>query len=129
MAIRLKCRFPFRSLRFPNKDIQSWRATVWITHPRDSRNTYSWAAQSRDDPCWFCQFGYLEGIQGVRSAGNLEILPAFTGGQGSALRDSGDPDSGLKAERINTDPSLNLTYGINFRSNCGSIYQPRLQPD
>ena len=108
----VEMKIPFRSLRFPNTDVQSWRATVWITHPRDSRNTYSWAAISRDDPCWSCQFGTLEGIQGVRSAGNLEILPAFTGGQAGALNNPDDPDSGFNNERINTDPSLNLKYGI-----------------
>ena len=34
---------PFRSLRFPSKDVQNWSVNFWITHPRDSRRTYSWA--------------------------------------------------------------------------------------
>ena len=103
---------PFRSLRFPQKDVQEWKATLWITHPRDSRNTYSWAAMSRDNPCWACQFGSLDGIQGVKSGGNLEILPAFTGVQAGGLNDFGDPDSGFNNDRIETEPSLNVKYGI-----------------
>jgi hypothetical protein len=53
---------PFKSLRFPNTAVQTWRATFWITHPRESRNTYSWAAVDRDNPCWTCQFGTFQGI-------------------------------------------------------------------
>lgn len=112
---QVEMQIPFRSLRFPSTDVQNWNATFWITHPRSSRNTYSWAAMSRDNPCWACQFGSIEGIKDVRSAGNLEILPAFTGAQASELNDFDDPDSGLNADRINTDPSLNIKYG--FTSN------------
>ncbi len=109
---QVEMQIPFRSIRFPNADVQSWKATLWITHPRDSRNTYSWAAMSRDNPCWPCQFGYLEGIEGVKSAGNLEILPAFTGVQAGTLNNLDDPDSGFNNDRIKTEPSLNLKYGI-----------------
>lgn len=108
----VEMRIPFRSLRFPQADIQSWRATIWITHPRDSRNTYSWAAMSRDNPCWPCQFGHLEGIRNVRSAGNLEFLPSLTGAQAGALRDMGDPDSGFNNGRVSAEPSLDVKYGI-----------------
>ncbi len=103
---------PFKSLRFPNKEVQTWRATFWITHPRASRNTYSWAAISRDNPCWSCQFGTLDGIRGVKSGKNLEILPAITGAQAGALRDGADPASGFDNGRLRLDPSLNVKYGI-----------------
>ena len=108
----VEMRIPFRSLRFPQTAIQSWRATIWITHPRDSRNTYSWAAMSRDNPCWPCQFGHLEGIEGVRSAGNLELLPSLTGAQAGSLRDMGDADSGFNNGRVSAEPSLDVKYGI-----------------
>lgn len=32
---------PFRSLRFPNTDVQEWRATFWITRPREDRSQYT----------------------------------------------------------------------------------------
>ena len=103
---------PFKSLRFPNKDVQTWRGTFWITHPRESRNTYSWAAISRDNPCWSCQFGTLGGISGVKSGKNLEILPSITGAQAGVLRDDADPNSGFDNGRIDLEPSLNVKYGI-----------------
>jgi len=103
---------PFKSLRFPNTTVQTWRATFWITHPRESRNTYSWAAVDRDNPCWTCQFGTFQGITGVKSGKNLEILPALTGSQAGALRDTGDPGSTFDNNRVRVEPSLNVKYGI-----------------
>lgn len=106
---------PFRSLRFPDTDVQDWNINFWITHPRESRNTYSWSAIDRDDPCWLCQMGSINGISGVAPAGKLEILPAFTGSQGASLPSFDDPTGGLNNDRMTTDPSFGAKYS--FSSN------------
>ena len=103
---------PFKSLRFPNKDVQTWGATFWVTHPRASRSQYSWAAIDRDNPCWPCQLGTITGIQGVRAGRNLEVLPALTGASTGALRSAGDPSSGFDNDRVALEPSLNVKYGL-----------------
>ncbi|MDZ4700881.1 MAG: DUF5916 domain-containing protein [Rhodothermales bacterium] len=103
---------PFRSLRFQAGEEQAWRATFWITHPRSSRSQYTWAAVDRDDPCWTCQYGYIEGIQGVKSGGNLEIMPGLTGSQAGALAVPGDPDAGFNNDKVTAEPSLDLKYGF-----------------
>ena len=121
---QIEMAIPFKSLRFPNTDVQTWRATFWITHPRESRNTYSWAAMSRDNPCWSCQFGTLNGISGVKSGKNLEILPAFTGAQAGALNDAGNPDSGFDDGRIDIEPSLNVKYGITSELTLDATINP-----
>jgi hypothetical protein len=101
---------PFASLRFPERDEQTWRATFWRTHPRSSRAQYSWAAIDRDEPCFPCQFGTLTGIRGVQRGTNLEILPSVTGSQFGALRDAGVPSSGLDNRQPDADVGLNLRY-------------------
>ena len=106
---------PFRSLRFPDKSDQQWRINFWITHPRDSRRTYSWAAIDRDKPCWICQWGSLSGINDVESSGNLEVLPALVSSQAGQLADSDDPGSNFDNGDVETDLSLNIKYG--FSSN------------
>ncbi|GMQ80769.1 MAG: hypothetical protein BMS9Abin05_0198 [Rhodothermia bacterium] len=103
---------PFRSLRFPESDVQTWRATFWITHPRDSRNQYSWAGINRDDPCFSCQLGFLEGMRGIRAGKNLEILPTITGSQSGALADFKQPKGFFDNDRLSAEPSLNVKYGI-----------------
>jgi len=63
----IEMRIPFASLRFPDAEEQEWRATFWRTRPRGSREQYTWAAISRDNSCFLCQYGTLTGIQGVKS--------------------------------------------------------------
>ncbi len=116
---------PFRSLRFPDTEEQVWRATFWITHPRDSRSTYTWAAMDRDDPCFLCQFGTLSGIRGIRSGSNVEFLPAVTGSQSGALNNSSDPGEGFHNQKASGDFGLGMKY--NFSSNL--IADLALNPD
>ncbi|GAB5520729.1 MAG: DUF5916 domain-containing protein [Rhodothermales bacterium] len=103
---------PFRSLRFPQKDVQTWRGTFWITHPRDSRNTYSWAAIDNNNGCFACQFGDFGGIRGVKSGSNLEILPSLVGTQAAMLESRAEPNAGLSGQRFEAEPSLAVKYGI-----------------
>jgi hypothetical protein len=103
---------PFKSLRFPSHDVQTWRATFWRNHPRDSRRRYTWAAISRDDPCFICQFGTLGGIEGVHPGGSLEILPAVVGSQAGQLKNPDDPDSGFDNADPDVEASLGLRYGF-----------------
>ncbi|MBO6574040.1 MAG: carbohydrate binding family 9 domain-containing protein [Rhodothermales bacterium] len=116
---------PFESLRFPQTDVQNWNINFWITHPRESRNTYSWAAIDRDDPCWLCQAGSIEGITGATPAGKLELLPAFTGSQAASLPSFDNPDSGLDNSRLTTDPS----FGLKYRFNSNLIADVAVNPD
>jgi hypothetical protein len=104
---------PFRSLRFPNAETQNWNMNFWITHPRASRSTYSWAAMDRNDPCWLCQFGTMEGIEGIERGNNLELLPALVGGQAGALEDDEDPESEFINESVRLEPSLGVKYAFN----------------
>ncbi|RMG62823.1 MAG: hypothetical protein D6715_11910 [Calditrichaeota bacterium] len=107
---------PFRSLRFPNTEEQTWRMNLFVNHPRDSRRQYSWAAISRDDPCVLCQFGYLKGIRGVHSGRQVELLPALVSSQSSVISNSQDPESGLNHGAVHSEPSLNLKYGLSSTS-------------
>ncbi|HUP01517.1 MAG TPA: DUF5916 domain-containing protein [Gemmatimonadota bacterium] len=116
---------PFRSLRFPDRPEQIWRATFWRNHPRESRGQYSWAALSRDDPCLLCQLRTLTGIQGVEPGGALELLPAVIASQASALADGDDPDSGLEHDGIEGEASL----GIRYAHPSGVTAEAALNPD
>jgi hypothetical protein len=109
---RVEMAIPFSSLRFPDADEQTWRATFMRTRPRDTRQQFSWASVNRDDPCQMCQFGTLTGIEGIAPGTNLDLLPALTGSQATRLRDAGDPSQGLDAARVELEPSATLRYGL-----------------
>ncbi|MDH3197089.1 MAG: carbohydrate binding family 9 domain-containing protein [Candidatus Krumholzibacteria bacterium] len=103
---------PFKSLRFPTGEVQSWRVNFWRNHPRDSRRRYSWAAISRDDPCFLCQFGTLAGLTGVQPGGSLDLLPALVGSQAGELNDLADPTSGFSKNDPEFELSLGTRYGF-----------------
>jgi hypothetical protein len=103
---------PFNSLRFPAVAEQAWRITFWRNHPRASRGQYSWAAISRDEPCFPCQFGTLTGIAHVKPAAGLEILPDVTASQSASLRDPSDLRSGLHNESLQADAGVYMRYVI-----------------
>lgn len=106
---------PFRSLRFPSRDVQTWKINFWITHPREDRNTYSWVAMDRDDSCFLCQMADAPGVTDVSPGRNLELLPALTGSQSGAIRSFDNPADGFNNDRVSADLSLGLKYS--FSSN------------
>lgn len=115
---------PFRSLRFPDREKQVWNATFWITHPRDSRRQYTWAAIDRDDPCFLCQYGTLTGIEGVKSGNSIELLPSVTSFQSGALNDLSNPNSGFKNEAVEGEISLGAKYAFSSNLTADVTFNP-----
>jgi hypothetical protein len=100
---------PFSELRFPATYQQEWRVTFWRTRPRSSRERSTWAAISRDDPCFLCQLGTLKGIEGVEPGKQLRLLPSLTVTQ-SGNRTT--PDASIDNGKIEFQPSLGLSYNL-----------------
>ena len=115
---------PFKSLRFPNKPSQTWRATFWRNHPRGSRGQYTWAAVDRNVSCFPCQFGTLTGIENVKPGRELALLPSITGFQTAAIRDGDDPNSGLAYDDIDGRISLGARYSLSSSSTVEATYKP-----
>lgn len=101
---------PFKSLRFPARPEQVWRANFWRTRPRESRAQHTWAALSRNEQCFLCQWGTLTGIRGVEPGGSLELLPAVVASHSSSLVDPDDADSGLGNDDLEGEASLTARY-------------------
>ncbi len=116
---------PFKSLRFPNRDEQTWRATFWRTWPRDSRAQHTWAYIDRDDPCHLCQFGTLTGIEGVKPGGALELMPAAVASQSGTREDADDPDSNFD----NQDPEGELSLFVRYPFSGGLTTEGAINPD
>ncbi|CAN5766240.1 DUF5916 domain-containing protein [soil metagenome] len=115
---------PFSSLRFPDAPVQSWRISLIRNYPRSSRHMFSWAPFSQNNPCMLCQLGHLEGIEGIRAGGTLELLPALVASQSGNLQNRSDPQS-FESGRVTAEPSLGLKYI--FRN--GWMTEATLNPD
>jgi len=115
---------PFKSLRFPNKPAQTWRATFWRNHPRGSRGQYTWAAIDKNVACFPCQFGTLIGIENVRPGRDFALLPSVTGYQTAAIRNDSIPNSGLAYDNIDGRLSLGVRYSLSSSSTIEATYKP-----
>jgi len=103
---------PLAGLRFPNRDVQNWRVDFWRIHPRESNHQYSWSATDRNEQCFPCQWGSVEGVAGISPGKGLEILPSFIGYQTSEIADDLDPDSGLDNNDFMGEASLGAKYSL-----------------
>ena len=104
---------PFASLRFPNKDIQTWKMDFWRGHPRQSYRVYSWAANDRNEQCWPCQWGTVSGISNVHAGKGIEILPSVIADQTGSVTDAYDQTIPFDNEDIEGEVSLGGKYAIN----------------
>jgi hypothetical protein len=100
---------PFRSLRVPDRDVQSWGIMFVRTYPRSNRHYITWPAWSRNEPCQLCSLARLDWSGNARAGGNLEVLPSLVVSQGGGLLDASDPDS-FEGGSLRAQPSLGLKY-------------------
>lgn len=84
---------PFKSLRFPSSDVQSWGLELFRNLPRESRVQISWVRLNLNDPCLMCQLGTIKGLKGLQSIGSIELLPYAMGVQSGNVENSDVPDS------------------------------------
>jgi Carbohydrate family 9 binding domain-like/Domain of unknown function (DUF5916) len=115
---------PFASMRFPNKEDQSWKVDFWRVRPRESYQQLSWAAYDRNEQCWTCQWGTIEGIKDVQPGKGFEIMPTLVSTQSSNLNDYGDPNSGLNNSSIDGEFSLGGKYSVSSNVILEAAYNP-----
>ncbi len=103
---------PFASLRFPNQDVQTWRVDFWRNRPRESYKQYSWSARDRNEQCWPCQWGTVEGISNVHPGKGIEILPTIVAYQSGNLHHFGEPDARFRNQNPDGEFSLGGKYSV-----------------
>lgn len=116
---------PFASIRFPNKETQSWRVDLWRNRPRESYKQYSWAANDRNEQCWPCQWGTVEGIRDVYAGRGIEILPTVVTYQSGSVSDYGDPALPFENDDLKGELSLGGKYSIS----SGVTVEAAINPD
>ncbi|UCG62342.1 MAG: carbohydrate binding family 9 domain-containing protein [Candidatus Zixiibacteriota bacterium] len=116
---------PFSSMRFPSKDVQSWKVDFWRNRPRESFKQYSWAAYDRDNQCWVCQMGTVDGIENVRSGKGLELLPTFVANQSGNLVQVGDEEFDFD----NSDPDGEFSLGAKYSISSNIVAEGAYNPD
>ena len=103
---------PFKSLRYPTPaegEPHRWGFQIVREVKGKDQENQVWAPMSRDETSFFAQMGLLEGMTGLSTSRNLEILPTFTAIQ------YGDIDPTRPAfvnQDTDPDAGVNVKYGI-----------------
>jgi len=121
---QMEMRIPFRSLRFPAREMQNFHITFWRNYPRESDYKFSWAPINFQVPCAFCQLGSLTGISGVHNAGRFELLPAVVTSQSAALE-----TNPLGERLINHDVVVKPSLTARMALGTATALEAAIKPD
>ncbi len=116
---------PFASIRFPNRDTQTWKMDFWRNRPRESYKQYSWSARDRNEQCWPCQWGTVEGIKNVHPGKGIEILPTVLTFQSGNLSYLDDRNHRFE----NSDPEGELSLGGKYSISSDVTLEAAINPD
>lgn len=115
---------PFRSVRFPDAKEQAWNVHLFRLRPRDSREQISWAPISRDEDCFFCSSGTMEGLAGINTGRNIEVLPYVIGSQSSSLSGESDDTFDWQNHSAGGDAGVGVKYGLTPNLTLDFTYNP-----
>ena len=100
---------PFASIRFPDRDSQTWKVDLRRIRPRESNFTYASSALDRNEQCWPCQWSTITGVKSVKPGKGIEVLPTYVAHQSGQLPSPNDEfDNG----DVKGEPSLMGKYAI-----------------
>ncbi|HWQ82752.1 MAG TPA: DUF5916 domain-containing protein [Ignavibacteria bacterium] len=103
---------PFKSIRFPDRDVQDWQIQFLRIRPRENRSQYSLMPISRDDPTLFTHACKVKGVNGIKGGKNIEVLPYAMSTQSGQISDSKNANSNFNNEDIKGQFGVNVKYGI-----------------
>jgi len=113
---------PFRSLRFPRMDVQTWGVILVRDIPRNNESSF-WPRVTNRVEGRLRQAARLEGIRDVSPGRNVQLIPYATARsfrvldepRGAFREDDLDPDAGLDAKMVIADSlALDLTVNPDF---------------
>lgn len=114
---------PFASMRFPSRDVQTWKVNFGRNHPRESFKQYSWTPYNFDDQCHVCQYGTINGIKNVIPGKGIELMPTLIANQSSGLP-AYDPGAKWENEKVDGEMSLGGKYCVSSDITFEGTYNP-----
>ena len=109
---------PFKSLRYPSSDSHRWGFQV-VRSIGGKDETVVWSPVTRGNT-FMSQMGLLDGMSGLSTSRNLELLPTFTAVQVGSL----DTNTGGFSEVGQPEGALNLKYGITSNLTLDFTHNP-----
>ena len=106
---------PFKSLRYPTPpggEPHRWGLQIVREVKSKDQENQVWAPMSRDETSFFAQMGVLEGMVGVSTSRNIEILPTFTAIKFGSIDPTNPTGPSFRNDDTDPDAGLNVKYGV-----------------
>ena len=117
-------KIPFKSINFPDRNLQNWSVQFFRNYPRNNRYQLSWTDVSMDNSCLLCQNGTLTDIREVESSNTIEILPYVVATQSGSLNDMSDPNSGFDNGPVEPKIGGSISYSPTSTSSLDLVVNP-----
>ena len=113
---------PFKSLRYPQRGPEvSHRWGFQIARRiRAQDETIVWSPVSREVAGFLPQMGVLEGMTGLSTSRNIEILPTFTAIQFGSVNETG----AFANDDAEPEGGVNLKYGVTSNLTADATFNP-----
>ena len=113
---------PFKSLRYPRRSDgvpHQWGFQI-ARRIRAGNETVVWAPVAREVAGFLTQMGVLQGMDGLSTSRNIEILPTFTAVQFGSLDDAGS----FRSDRADPEGGVNFKYGVTSNLTADVTFNP-----
>ena len=113
---------PFKSLRYPRRGGTTphrWGFQI-ARRIRGKNETVVWSPVHRDVAGFLPQMGVLDGMTGLSTSRNIEILPTFTAFQFGALDNAGS----FQNDRAKPEGGVNFKYGVTSNLTADVTFNP-----
>ena len=131
----LEIRIPFKSIRYPARQPQTWGINV-VRRVQHAGELQSWTPARRGATSFLAQSGSLVELNGLKRGLVMDLNPVVTSQLNGSAREPGgwryqreDPEFGLNARwGITTDLTLNGTYNPDFSQIEADVAQIQFDP-
>lgn len=117
-------KIPFKSLNFPNRDVQAWSIQFIRNYPRSNRFQLAWTDVDINNSCLMCQNGRLIDMRDVKSINTVELLPYAMSFQSSTLGEADNPDSGLDHDPLQGRAGGSVSYSPTSTASLDAVINP-----
>ena len=106
---------PLKSLRFPRRpdgEAHQWGLQIVREIKSKDQEIAVWAPMSRDQSSFYSQMGILDGMVGLSTTRNLEVLPTFSAIQYGDIVATHNTGPGFVNQDTDPDAGVSVKYGM-----------------
>jgi len=117
-------KIPFKSINFPDRNVQNWSIQFFRNYPRNNRYQLSWTDFRLDNSCLLCQNGVLANMENVKSTNTVELLPYGVATQSGSISDPSIPESSIDNGPIKPKVGGSISYSPTSTSSINAVVNP-----